>query len=406
MSVRILIISAKNDNSNQLAAILDKKGYKTLLINSLQDAKEVCAKFLPEILIIGSEFTHTAISDFCDELQRKSKTCSTIVLAALDRIEKRQKILETGATDYILYPPEPNEVIKKVETYSEYHKLRLMSRNHDEKMKRLNEVLNEQRLIIEQKNQDFQDSISYALSIQNSLLPSIEQIRTVFPESFVYYKPRDVVSGDFYLFTVKNDTVIAIVADCTGHGVPGALLSVLGITIFNNLIEQSEILDPAILLNRMDKELTHFLLSDEKIEQSQDGMDIAICAINLKNKSLKFSGSKHPLYLIRNNKLVVYQGSIFTVGGGLFHDTDSKEFFNTDIALRKNDSLYMFSDGYIDQFGGKHSKKFLPRQFKNLLMEINSKPLAEQKEILSNTLEKWKGGQEQIDDILVMGLRI
>ncbi|MFL5762325.1 MAG: tetratricopeptide repeat protein [Bacteroidia bacterium] len=257
---------------------------------------------------------------------------------------------------------------------------------------------------IEVKNKDITDSINYAKTIQRARLSNPSIILDQFPDTFGLYKPKDVVSGDFYWFAEhENGKLMVAVADCTGHGIPGAFMSMIGIDELNHATLEKRIDDPAAVLSSVNRGVKKALRQDEKDSSSRDGMDMALCILHKKKMMLEYSGANRPLYLIRDNELTELVPTKVAIGG--ITPTD-QEFSCKTIEIRKNDMLYMFTDGYADQFGGPEGKKFMTKRFKELLLSIHMKPAQEQEALLEKSLNDWKKNVSQVDDILVLGIRI
>jgi len=261
--------------------------------------------------------------------------------------------------------------------------------------------IQKQKDIIEEKNKDITDSIRYAERIQNTVLLPDKQIKELLPNSFILFKPKDIVSGDFYWMTEKNDKVFFIAADCTGHGVPGAFMSMICTTLLNEMINNKGMTKPNEIFHEVRKEIIRTLKQKGELDEQRDGMDAILCSWD-KNNTLEFAAAYNPLFLIRNGELLETKPDQQPIG---FHTTELKPFTNHEIKLQKGDTVYIFSDGYQDQFGGPKDKKFKKQKMKKLLLSIQNKNMAEQEEILNKTIEDWKGDIEQIDDILVIGVR-
>ncbi len=281
-------------------------------------------------------------------------------------------------------------------------------RQYQEK-KRANVLLEEQNIEIKQQRdqifqqkQEITDSIQYASRIQNAVLPP-DTMLSKLQEHFILYKPRDIVSGDYYWMTLKDNKTIVVAADCTGHGVPGAFMSMLGISFMNEIVNKSDTTQANEILNQLRGDVIQSLGQTGLEGEAQDGMDLALCVIDTHLMKVQYSGAYNPLYIIRNGEFIEYKADKMPIG---IHKEKSDSFSNHDIDIQVGDALYMFSDGYVDQFGGVKQKKFMTKNFKELLMRITKKPMKEQGEILDKTLAEWMGNVEQIDDILVMGLRI
>lgn len=259
-----------------------------------------------------------------------------------------------------------------------------------------------QKDIIEQKNIDITDSIRYAKRIQDAILPSLKVIKDNLKDSFVLYLPKDIVSGDFYWVKEKNESLVIVAADCTGHGVPGAFMSMLGISFLNEIVEKDNITSPEEILNTLRENIVTALRQRGMETESKDGMDMAICSYNKKLKRLSFAGANNSLYLIRNRELVQTDGNRMPVAIHI----KMEDFTKHDIPIEQGDSLYIFSDGYVDQFGGPEGKKFKNKKFKQLLVDIQDENMGVQKEILNKTMTEWRGENEQIDDIVILGFKI
>lgn len=270
-------------------------------------------------------------------------------------------------------------------------------------LKKEKEKVEEQHAIIAEKNKDITDSILYAQKIQASILPSEREISTVFNEYFILYKPRDIVSGDFYWFTKYNNKAYIAAVDCTGHGVPGAFMSMIGFSQLNQIVSEAHIQMPSEILNILNIGVKHALKQSggEGEQTSKDGMELALICYDKEKNIIEYSGANRPLYLFRNNELQEIKADKIPIGGSDIEGT----FTNHEIQIQKGDTLYIFSDGYPDQFGGENGKKFMTKRFKEKLSEILSFPMQEQKEKLNQVFEDWRGRLEQVDDVMVIGIR-
>jgi two-component system, sensor histidine kinase LadS len=261
----------------------------------------------------------------------------------------------------------------------------------------------EQNKVISEKNKDITDSINYAKRIQEALLPKEEVKQLSAHNFFILYKPRDIVSGDFYWYEEQNGILIFCVADCTGHGVPGALMSMIGTTVLRQILDDPFSFNAAEILSKLDKRIIESLKQQSDLNPTKDGMDTAICLINTRSNKAVFAGALRPMVLIRENEIIAYSSSSYSIGG--YNPEIKKEFTNHEIELKKGDTIYMFSDGYADQFGGPKNKKLMIKNFKHNLAEISELPMNQQKEILYQSFENWRGQNEQVDDVLVMGYK-
>jgi serine phosphatase RsbU (regulator of sigma subunit) len=261
--------------------------------------------------------------------------------------------------------------------------------------------MNQRDELIFQKNQ-ITDSIQYAKSLQTGLLPDENTLKTILPNHFIFYKPKDIVSGDFYWVHKINGYTVIAAADCTGHGVPGAFMSVLGISLLNEILRRKEISKANQALEVLRHELKVALNQSQKDYSHNSGMDIALCVIDYKRKIIQYSGANAPMYLVRDKKLIEYKPTRNPIG----LTPIEIPFLNNEIEYEDDDVFYLFSDGYVDQFGGNEGKKFRSRRFKHLLLEIHNKPLDYQKDHIKLSLLKWMENKyEQVDDIMVLGFK-
>ncbi|MFN5983789.1 MAG: tetratricopeptide repeat protein [Fluviicola sp.] len=270
--------------------------------------------------------------------------------------------------------------------------------------KRSNKSLSEAYTIIEEKNKDISDSIDYAKHIQHARLPLIENLKNGFSEVFVYYVPRDIVSGDFYWYDKRSDgSIYFVCADCTGHGIPGAFMSMMGIDGFNYAILERNIHHTGEILTHVNRFIKDSLNQEHASTKSKDGMDAAIISLNPEKTALYYSGANRPMYIIRNNELIEFKPDKLSIGGNHLKEF---HFDQQTFLIEKGDCVYLFSDGYADQFGGENGKKFMTKQLKELLLSIHKKPMTEQEKLIQSAFEKWKSSYAQVDDVLVVGIKI
>ncbi|MBK22267.1 MAG: hypothetical protein CMP63_08175 [Flavobacteriales bacterium] len=294
---------------------------------------------------------------------------------------------------------------KKLKEEREFLEEKVKERNQEvlEKNKELESVNLEMISVnkeIEQKNNDLNSSIRYALTIQKASFPPLQNLYEELPNSFIYHLPRDIVSGDFYWYRKTNNKFVIACADCTGHGVPGALTSMIGIALLNEIVGGNKITDPSEILRLLDQGILKAFENSES--ETNDGMDISLITIDTKADTIEYSGAYRPLIMIRNNELFEYKATKTSIG---FKDVENKIFEKTTLKYQKSDCFYMYSDGYPDQFGGPKNKKFKSKIFKEMLIEGNSKSMKNQKEIISQRFNEWMGDREQVDDILIMGIK-
>ena len=257
--------------------------------------------------------------------------------------------------------------------------------------------INEQKKIVDIKNHDITDSINYARKIQQAIVPSKTGLEEFLPESFIYYRVKDIVSGDFYWYHKYEDELVIAAVDCTGHGVPGALVSMISVSLLKQTVDIQGIHQPDKILANLQKEITSFLHRG-----SNDGMDIALCSVNLNKMTLSFAGAMLRIIMIRDGVAKEIKGDRFPISRNTAMNTI---FTNHTISLKKGDAFYMFTDGYYDQFGGTKHKKFMYKNLEKLFLSIYDLDMQEQKSIIENTHKNWKGELEQVDDILVIGFK-
>jgi serine phosphatase RsbU (regulator of sigma subunit) len=279
-----------------------------------------------------------------------------------------------------------------------------------EEIQNQRDIATSQRDYIARQNKAITDSIHYAQRIQKALLPAKESISHLFSDYLILFKPKDIVSGDFYSIKQVKDHIIVAVADCTGHGIPGAFMSMLGMSIFNEILRYEEITSASEVLEELRKKLKISLQQTGKAGEQQDGMDIAICAIDIKTLEMQFAGANNSLWLFKNgsngldkeSELIEIQADKQPVG--VYRN--EKPYTNNHVQLKKGDIFYIFSDGFRSQFGGERGETFKTRRFRELIGSIHQKPLLEQEKILENEFLNWKGKYEQIDDVLILGLKV
>ena len=322
-----------------------------------------------------TEFSHTvAAGDFAAEYQPLSEEdmLGHALIKMRDELGQRERILEMKVLE------RTEEVVRQKE-----------------------EVERQSRKVVE-LYQNVTDSIRYAKRLQESILPPEKRIRTLMPESFVYYRPKDIVSGDFYWVEQVAERVVFAAVDCTGHGVPGAFMSLVGYNGLNKAAKDRSWARPSDILRELNQISYWALHKDREGSMVRDGMDMALCVYDPQAKVLEYAGANCPLYVVRNGVLIQHGPDKNAIGS---LELDGWSFTDHRIALQPGDMVYVFSDGYADQFGGPSGKKFLYRRFRELLVEISGLPAKDQREKLHAAFGNWKGAHEQVDDILVMGMR-
>ncbi|TAH19293.1 MAG: hypothetical protein EAZ08_08980 [Cytophagales bacterium] len=288
------------------------------------------------------------------------------------------------------------------DTYIENELLQLKTQNQilQEEVEKQTADIQEQKRLIEKQKDDILDSIRYAQRIQQAILPTDKVLESAIFQTFIFYMPKDIVSGDFYWARQVGGKSVIAVADCTGHGVPGAFMSLVGQNMLETILIEQKIFYPKNILESLDRQMLQLFQNDNRVH---DGMDITVVVIDEEQKTITYAGAKRPLYFVRDANFQEIKGAPFAIGG--HHLVQGKNFTEFELKIQPNDVFYLFSDGYADQFGGDSDKKFMIRNFKNLLLKIHHLPVTMQQEILKENLLAWRGSRKQTDDILVVGLQ-
>ena len=304
-----------------------------------------------------------------------------------------------------LLSPQLTDMLDNVEIFRQ---LEMLNRNLEQKVKERTSELVRQKENLEIANQTVNDSINYAKYIQDSILLPEDEIRQLFPDLFIYNQPKEAVSGDFYWFSNVKDIFVIAAIDCTGHGIPGAFMSMIGNALLGDIVNGMNILIPSQILTYLNRGIKKLLRQDSSEAHAQDGMDMAICTIDPDHRILQFCGAKNPLYLVRDSKLEVIKADPWSIGGRIKRYGKDKEvkFNNHTLHLDEPVSAYMFTDGFLDQFGGEQEEKFNIDRFQEMLVKNSAKPMKEQKEILAHTMDNWKEDRKQLDDMLVIGMKV
>jgi sigma-B regulation protein RsbU (phosphoserine phosphatase) len=416
-----------------------ENAFKDELINvySFNTGEECLAGFKklgPDIIILDYHLNSKALGAadglvVLDKIKKINAETSVIILTSNDHIDTALKSFHYGASDYVIKTENPfekiNLSISKIFTHKENdfiekekRRSELVNANkelvfqNEEKNKRAAELIIVNKLnaevensnrIMEEKNRNITDSINYAKRIQEAQLPRMDEIFAAFPECFVLFKPKDIVSGDFYFFHKNNESVFIVAADCTGHGVPGAFMSMIGSEKLEEALAHSS--DTSEILKHLNKGIKNSLHQSEDSQSTRDGMDIAICSVDTKNRIVKYAGANRPLWIIRKGESSVEEIKATKKAIGGFTENE-QHFENHELKLRQGDTFYITTDGYADQFGAEYGKKLMTKKFKEILLNIQDKTMREQEKHLDNYIEDWKGITEQVDDILVVGVRL
>ncbi len=347
------------------------------------------------------KLTHLRPSSFNQKSIYNSELSEGVVWA-WDKILKETVESRKNSQLEMPFPSKDGLVIMNVNAipeFNEYNELKsvlLVSNDITDRKKIEVEVQN--------KNKKITESINYAQRIQEAILPDQKRIFAMLPEYFMYYKPKDVVSGDFPWFLETENDIFVAAVDCTGHGVPGAMLSLIGYFLLNDIVKSQKVTEPGKILDLLDESVTRTLRQDVEGNQMRDGMDIALCKINKKLNQIEYAGAHRPLFQLRKSEVLEYKGNKFAIGGGKF--SNQTLFTNHLIDIQKGDSFYFCSDGFTDQFGEKEVKKIGSARLRNLILSCeNTKNFSKLEKKFSDYFEEWKGSQKQLDDLLLIGIR-
>ncbi len=335
------------------------------------------------------------------------KLAENVVRITHGHLNERAEVI--GNNEITSLSIEFNKMIAQLESYTNELEQKVKERTAEiqqqkEEIEAQRDSIQEQKIEIEAQKELILDSIHYAKRIQTAILPPDEFVHALFDNIFILYKPKDIVSGDFYWLAQEEGLLFIAAVDCTGHGVPGAFMSIVGSNQLNYALNVKNARTAGEMLEELNDGVTDTLREKGGPGDVKDGMDMALCVIDPKGKKLHYAGAYNPLILIRNHELTQFKGDKFPIGS--VEGDVMPKFTNHEIEIKEGDCLYMYSDGYPDQFGGPDGRKFMSKRFRELLFEIHEKSMKEQKEILDQRLKDWMGENEQIDDILVMGLKL
>lgn len=408
MGYSVLLIDPSEEslvglNSNLLKAFPD---YIFFTISDYTNLNKQIINYSPDLIIIDIDYPATNNNQILTELVQSINT----PVIAISKATTIDEIFNTGIISFIQKPFSDIAIISAIKTAIKFistFKSLEQKQNEIEIINKHIEIQHnntlKQRDIITQKNSEIMADIRYASRIQRAILPDISHYEELINQYFIFHLPKSFVSGDFYWIKRYKDKLIFAVGDCTGHGVSGALMHMLGTVYLNSIIAEDTFKNASDILEQLRSKIMKLLHQKGNMGETQDGMDIALCIVDCTNKTIEFAGANNPLYIIRNNELIEYKGDRMPVG---IHINFNKSFTNHIIEIKSNDVIYLFSDGYADQFGGESGKKFRYKRFQDLLIEINQLQMYKQKETLERVFIDWLGSLDQVDDVLVFGFKI
>jgi phosphoserine phosphatase RsbU/P len=403
----ILYVDDEEDNLIVFKSAF-RREYEVHLARSGREGLEIMKKYPIQVIITDQRMPEMTGIQFLERIIPDYPECIRMIMTGFSDIEAIIQAINTGRIYRYITKPWNKEELKinidnSLETYNLKEQNGILISNLKEANQNLEQKVIERTRKIEMQNMEITASIQYARKIQNALLPPDSELSKFLPSYFILSRARDIVSGDFYWLATKDEKVILAVADCTGHGVPGAFMSILGLTFLNEIINKTVIIRAGEILNQLREMVIKSLHQTGRNDETRDGMEMALCVFDFNKKELEFSGAFRPLYQISNEKISELPGDNMPIG---IYGEEGSSFTNREMSFEKGDMIFLFTDGYMDQLGGSERKTYRSQNFKKLLLEIHKKPLEKQKEILGSTLDEWRGDIDQVDDILVTGIRI
>jgi sigma-B regulation protein RsbU (phosphoserine phosphatase) len=395
--------------------------YKGSVIRIISDRTSQKMLFKTEVIRFTAVFLFTMII-VSILMYRKTKVITNPIKNLVDNVDRitngnlRERAEVSGNNEITRLSEKFNMMIAQLESY--YYELEEKVKERTLKIEKQKEeiesqrdalaekntMLNEAYTEIEEQKKHIMDSIYYARRIQTAILPSFGLLDKYLKNYFIFYMPKDIVSGDFYWMSATSGLVMIAAVDCTGHGVPGAFMSIVGFNQLNNAVSVKKARKASDILNELNRGVIQTLNENTGESSIKDGMDMTLCVFDFKNKKVDFAGANNPIIHIRDNNMSKIKGDRFPIGA--FVEGQDQLFANNEIKLADGDMIYLFSDGYADQFGGPENKKFFTKRFEQLLFDIHNEPLEQQKELLKTTLYDWMGNNDQVDDILVIGIKV
>jgi chemotaxis response regulator CheB len=394
----ILIVDDLEDNLFSLNAVLKFEGYIIHKANSGSLALEMASKIQYDCIILDVQMPEMDGFEVANILGKNefTKNIPIIFLSALG--SDKEKVLQgmdSGAIDFLAKPVDPPLIKAKLKLC-----IKLSSKYKDSK--KIFSAIKQEHSSLQEVNSEFSASLRYAQNIQQAILPTAEVINALFKDNFVIFRPKESIGGDFYYVKEVGNEIIFMCGDCTGHGVPGAMMSMISANIIHNIIDTKKIIVPNLILNAMVREFRKAFRNEFSNITIQDGLEVAICTYYKKEKKLQYAGAGRPIIIANQDGIKTIKSSSYGISGNV---SENYDFELNEFDIEEGHQIYLYSDGIVDQFGGPKNKKFMTKRFVQLLSSCSNIPMADQKEIIDNAILNWKSGYEQIDDILVMGLK-
>jgi serine phosphatase RsbU (regulator of sigma subunit) len=403
----ILYIDEERQNLKSFTSAFNQE-YHIYKATSGREGLEILEKRTIQLVITDQRMEDMSGIEFLEKILIEYPDCMRMIMTEVSDKDSFMEIINMGNIfRYVAKPWNKEDLKQSIDSAMEVYNLKIQNQNLidylEDAKRNLEQKVIERTRQIEQQRLNITDSILYASRIQNALMLPSEELEKLMPSHFVLNKPKDIVSGDYFWVSNKGERLIIAVADCTGHGVPGAFMSILGINLLNEIVNKLEVPQASDILNELREQVIRALGQTGQKDEAKEGMEMALCVVDFKRRIVQFSGAFRPMFLISDGELTVVSGDRMPIG---IYEVENKSFSNKEIAFKEKDIIYLFTDGYVDQIGGLERKTFKSARFKKLLKEISSKPLKDQKSILREEHEIWRAGQEQIDDILILGVEL
>lgn len=398
MNARLLLIDPDKKNHALFRDAIHQDPVHLVTADSASEAYMYSANYDYSLIVIADQLPDSRGVKLIESFKKRANTRTVPMMlsskeSASENLER--ECLRAGAIDYLTFPIELEVLQLKIRNI-------LKINNEEMRLKALNDHLSDTNKSLENSFSETQSSIEYAKHILEGILPGDAKIKSIFEDYLLIHQPKDTVGGDFYMVEEVNDTKLMILGDCVGHGVPGALLAMLGSNLINYAVQHLRIQDPARILQVVNTELKRTFNETKKNNLGHDGIDMAICAYNRYDQKLYFAGAHRPMVLADSSGCRLIRGDKKSVGNGT---PSSHEFECQEIVFEDNAMIYMFTDGYPDQFGGEHGKKFKVKKLVQLLDTVSQLHLEDQEDIIRESLHLWRGQLPQVDDILLVGVR-
>ncbi len=399
-----------DDEENNLISFKStfRRDYHIHVASSGQEGLEIMDKHNIQVVITDQRMPDMSGIEFLEQTVHLYPDCMRMIMTGFSDMDAIIQAINTGNIYRYISKPWNREDLKiTIDSALEVYNLKSQNKNLIDGLKEANQNLErkvmERTRQFEQQQLNITDSIHYASRIQKALMLPSEELELLLPKHFILNKPKDIVSGDYYWVSHQENRLIIAVADCTGHGVPGAFMSIMGINFLNEIVNKAKTIKANEILNELRDKLIKSLGQTGQRDEAKDGMEMALCVVDPANYKLQYSGAFRPMFLLRQDELIVIKGDQMPIG---IYNENEVPFTNKEVPFKENDMIYLFTDGYVDQIGGLNRKTFKSIRFKALLKEIHSLPLDEQQSILREEHEIWRSGMEHIDDILILGIRL